>query len=65
MLWILKRTDIAGYDQYLGFVVRANTEEEARKIAKEQACGMWGPATCEQLKENGESGVILEAFNAG
>lgn len=58
------------YDKTLGFVVRAETEQDARQIADEN--GMeenrggkhpWLDAalsTCEELTADGEPGMILE-----
>jgi hypothetical protein len=73
-LWLLLQLDEGSerpcYDCALGFVVRAETEEEARAHAAAD-CGDEGPeawtkkAHCAPLTAKGESGVILRDFNAG
>jgi hypothetical protein len=74
-LWILDRlVDTDKYDVTLGVVVRATTEEKARKLAHEAE----GPHTypkdlwlnpknssCEVLSARGKSEVIITDFKAG
>lgn len=65
-LWLLKRTDQVGYDEYQGFVVRAETEEQARAVALEfdsvaEVCLM----SCTPIEVEGEAEVILESYHAG
>jgi len=70
-LWVLERSD-TGYDEALGFVVRAESELEARTLAGEQA-GFEGSTawhnpqdtTCEELSEDGPAEVILRDFLRG
>ena len=74
-LWLLKRTtEDPGWDEYLGFVVRALDDEEARRIASEYTNGDEGKQTwmdpsqvrCEYLGEGpGDGGVVLDSFMAG
>jgi hypothetical protein len=72
MLYLVKRLDHAGYDEYVGFVVRAKNKDEAIKLCQE-----WGTpyedinedfrpenVTVEVIDINGESGIILDSFNA-
>lgn len=59
------------YNKAFGFVVRANTEKEARKLASKE-CGeekteAWlNPeySTCVELLQEGESMIILRDFAA-
>jgi len=79
-LWILKpkpHVDWPNYDAYFGHVVRAETEEEAREFClcgdegvygAEPGCNPWldsTKTTCQELTQNGASGVVLSDFNAG
>lgn len=68
-LFILKRTDAVGWDEYDSYVVRAKNEAEARKITKEDAYeSSWAEdkdVTCERLSVRGKSEAILGSFNAG
>ena len=73
-LWILSRTDYVDYDQYDALVVKANDEDEARKLAEDYAgpypnAGIWLKAetcTCELLTRRGKKAeVILGSYNAG
>lgn len=58
------------YDKAFGFVVRAETEEEARKIAKtkgldetwmcEDAWTNSNYSTCVPLLADGEAGIVIE-----
>lgn len=81
MLWILqpvRSEDMTGddpwspwFDKAFGFVVRAETEEQARALAAEQA-GDEGPApwlsqgytSCTELERYGETEVIMRDFQA-
>lgn len=67
------KDDLWGYDCAYGFVVAAETEDEAREIAASKA-GCEGANTwrqpwntvCEELRaENEKPGVILRDFVAG
>lgn len=73
-LWLLNRTDNIGYDEYAGYVIAAETENEARLIAAvnhaDEGSEVWeGQLTCtaECIADatNREAGIILESFNAG
>ena len=60
------------YDKSFGFIVRAETEAEARKYADENAgnenSGTKTPwldekySTCVELNSNGEAGMIMKDF---
>lgn len=59
------------YDKAFGFVVRAETEDQARAFAQERAGDEgWGPwiyadySTCEELSGNGYEGVLMTDFRA-
>ena len=62
------------YNKAFGFVVRAETEEEARKLADGEAgdenrdvCQPWLNAkysSCVELKVKGEPGVVIRDFAA-
>ena len=72
-LWLVERTDEWDYDQYSGFVIRADSEETARALANEK--GGWpgrytswtAPSNirCVELTADGEAGIILHSFHAG
>ena len=79
-LWLLERTydDIFSYDENYGFVICANTEKQARKIASLESgdendsktiTSPWlrpEKSSCRQLiAENEKIGLILRDFNAG
>lgn len=61
------------YDAFHGFVIRAETEEEARSLAfvgdEERMFGNpWiNPeyTTCIELLPEGEAGIVLSDYNAG
>jgi len=63
------------YDCFLGFVVRAENEQQAREFAAEKSDGAgdegkeaWLDAkysTCTILTTDGEPGVLLSDYNAG
>jgi len=75
-LWHLKPVDdsldpwAAWHDCMFGFVVRADSETLARTIAATKA-GDEGPkawllaknSTCEELRPDGQAGVVMEAWN--
>ncbi len=82
-LWLLKaRKDLPSgdspwepwYDKHFGFVVRAETEEQARQIAHESAgyenYGQLQPwlnskySECAELLQDGAAGMVLEDFHA-
>lgn len=73
-LWLLKRTDEVGWDQGRAFVVRAETEAEARQLASNEAGDYREPtdkwadpsfSTCTELTSDGAPEIILEDFKAG
>jgi hypothetical protein len=73
-LWILKRlTDRPQFDVNDGFVIRAETAEDARVIASQQRGGDEGARTwleperssCCELTADGPPEVVLTDFNAG
>jgi hypothetical protein len=75
-LWLLRRnTELKWapvYDCNDGFVIRAETEADARKIASEQrgdeGSEVWlssEKSTCDELLQSGDVGVVLQDFHAG
>lgn len=69
-LWKVERTDTVGWDQFDSFVVRAETEDEAklvaRRAAKAESQG-WGSKNniATPIELDGPAEVILGSFNAG
>ena len=71
-LFILTRTDNVRYDEFDSFVVRAETEQQAREIATAadfswpKVDERWFALTkCEELTADGPAEVIVGSFNAG
>ena len=69
-LWIIRRLDHVGYDEHDAFVVRAETEDEARIFASKEGYGWdWSVptqcSTCVELTYEGVAGIVLGSFNAG
>jgi hypothetical protein len=73
-LWLLERPDSeVGYDENVGFVVRAETEKAARAfVAKiksgDEHCDVWlrsGYSDCTEIPIDGPEALILNSFNAG
>lgn len=68
-LWLLDRLDEEGWDEYLGFVIRAESETSARRVAVlASGEGRWEDRTvtsCVELTQAGAQGVVLESFHAG
>lgn len=70
-IWLVTRpTEDPLWDVADGFVVRAETEREARALAADnhgdEGREIWfGRATCEELTTDGPRGVILRDFTAG
>ena len=69
-LWILKaRMEFAGYASIQNIVVRACSEKEARGIAahRDSTANWFDPlyATCDELSQDGEKGIIIEDNNGG
>ena len=71
MLWLLQRKGTTKYDEHAGFVVRANSEAQARAFAQQRA----GPTEaktwedpkksyCARLLSTGKTEVVLADFNA-
>ena len=70
-LWRLERAT-CDYDEMLGFVIRAKTALDARRIASEkrgtESKIEWLDvlkSTCVEIEQEGEECVILDSFNAG
>jgi hypothetical protein len=71
-LWHLVQKLPADYDNVVQFVVRADGEAAARKMASEKA-GDEGPvcwtnpscSTCKRLPRTGKAGVIVRHFRPG
>jgi hypothetical protein len=73
-LWHLRRTDKVDYDEYDSFVVRAETEQEARELlinehARDNYFNPWtrvhADVVCAELTMDGPTEIILGSFNAG
>lgn len=73
-LWLLTRlADTPVYDVTNGMVVRAESEERARKVAAALTISDDGPetwlnpngSTCDELTAHGAEMVVLRDFNAG
>lgn len=71
-LFLVKRTDESGYDEYDGLVVRAESADRAEAIATNaNGIGMGytglGPHNIEvtEITVDGDEEVILDSFNAG
>ena len=71
-LWLVEAIDHVDYDEYDGFVVRADDEATARALA--QAAAVTGQkdvftdartSTCESILDEGLAGIILASFKAG
>jgi len=67
MLWLVKRTEGAGYDEYDSFVVRAKTKKGALEVidAFRPAGGFPPPYEITEVKTRGKDEIILGSFNAG
>ncbi len=77
-LWILRPNRDAEndlwqpwYDKSFGFVVRAETEEDARAIASESAGDEGADAwlkpeysSCDSLENDGDSGLVMQDFHS-
>ena len=71
-LYLLKRRNGCGYDETAGFVVRARSFANARKVAGLEAGDEGGntwrssaTSSCELIRTEGKEEVILRDFNAG
>lgn len=71
-LWVLKTSESYGWDEVDLFVVRASTEQQARKVAAVrpgcESQDRWldpSRSTCERVPVNGDSEIIARQFNAG
>ena len=71
MIYLLKRLDDIGWDEYAAKVVRAESEKEARALANENVGdegSIWEDSdlvSCEVVYLREDSAVILESYNAG
>ena len=70
-LWLVSTTHYS-YDDYDAFVIRAETELDARAIANTQGdghhAGFWDNVkrvTVEEITAEGEPKIILKSYNAG
>lgn len=65
-IYVVKRLDRIGYDEYTGFVVRANSSEHARAICKNYSEDFRDNNTVvKDVLPYGETEVILSSFRAG
>lgn len=71
MIYLLRRIDFIGWDEYDIKIIRADSEQEARLIANENVGDegkMWENSKrilCERILETGDAKEILGSFNAG
>ncbi len=70
-VFLLERIGESGYDENLGFVIRARNEAHAREIAElhlaDEDKGTWtlaSTSTCTVITNAGYMGIILNNFNA-
>lgn len=61
-IFLVRRSDRIGHDEYDAFVVVASDEKEARKIAQERAYGVFDMVSEVSLNHKH---VVLGSFNAG
>lgn len=69
-LWLIERHGRCDYDEHDAAVIRADSEEEARRIAAKDMIpkNIWLSATessCVPLAFEGEDKIIVSSFNAG
>jgi hypothetical protein len=65
-IYLVSRADRIGYDEYVGFVVRASSPEHARAICKNYSEDFRDNNTVvKDVLPYGETEVILSAFRAG
>lgn len=77
MIWLVQLKDTANisYDSYIGFVIRADSERQARELAQAKVAdegrviyNIWmNPqfSDCYVLPHDGDAGIILSSFHAG
>ena len=67
-LWILERETV-DCDEVRAMVIRAESPEQARRIAQDQAAcegaGAWATASLARVMEEGEAKLICRDFCAG
>jgi hypothetical protein len=73
-LWILKAKNESSvaYDNFDGFVIRAENSRKARLVASAKAGGsesdIWlhpRMSSCKELSPSGKSSIVFESFKAG
>lgn len=71
MLFLLKRIDGVGYDEYDSMLISEVSEYKARRLACENCAdegGIWADeaiVTCEVITPATNYGIIINSFNAG
>lgn len=72
MLWVLRDPQASGHDVMLGYVIRAESAQAARRMAADAdklgSGGQWldpGQTTCEALTSYGEPEVVLSEYRYG
>tara|TARA_R110002074_G_C11963222_1_gene609840 strand:+ start:144 stop:359 length:216 start_codon:yes stop_codon:yes gene_type:complete len=71
MIYLLKRLEDIGWDEYAAKVVRAESEKEARALANQNVGDegkIWEYSTCvscEEVDTQEYSAVILQSYKAG
>ncbi len=71
-LWLVKRIGPVDYDEYEGFLIRAESEQRAREMAEakraDEEKGTWADperSSCTLVTAEGAEEILLEDFNAG
>lgn len=67
-LYFLDRISAGGWDTAESFVIRAESEDEARNIAADNDGSIWldtTSTTCIILIDDGASGIVCRDFRAG
>jgi hypothetical protein len=67
-LYLIKRKDVCGYDEYDEFLVRAEDEDEALEVLTTYNSAYYlkkENLTFEIIESFGEKKIIIESFNAG
>ena len=69
-IWLVKQTDHIGYDEYEGFVIRAESKERIIELVESDEgleinsfANMNYDIT--EIKADGEEKIILDSYNAG
>lgn len=70
-LWLLDRREECDWDEVACFVIRAETEEQARMMANEESSDegkIWAEpdkVKCSELLPEGDAGIVVRDFKPG